>query len=388
MEEYANGLLSLGVRKGDAFALLATTRPEWALFDFALGSIGAIGVGIYANSSPKDTGLHPRPLGGGRDPLRGRRPAREGRVRPGGDPGTRARPHVHRPARARGAGTCLRGRSSGRAARGVRGDRRGRPLHVHLHVRHDRPAEGLHDLEPQLLRDGRGRRRSRVVHRPRRHDAALPAARAQLRPADAPVRALRRLHDRVPARPAAGRSGAARGPPDGVPERAARLREDPHGRRRALRRGHRPAPEAGRLGAPCRPRRERAAPRRTAGPARAGGAVPRRRPARLREGQGAPGWPPAHRHLGRRPALTRDRRVLPRDRHPPRRGLRADRVHDRSVDEHAERLPLRHRRQGAAALRGQARGGRRAARQERDRLPGVLQGSRGDGGGAGRRTAG
>jgi long-chain acyl-CoA synthetase len=56
VEAYANGLLALGVRKGDAFAILATTRVEWALFDFALGSIGAIGVGIYANSSPKDAG--------------------------------------------------------------------------------------------------------------------------------------------------------------------------------------------------------------------------------------------------------------------------------------------------------------------------------------------
>jgi long-chain acyl-CoA synthetase len=56
VDAYANGLLALGVRKGDAFGLLATTRPQWALFDFALGSIGAIGAAIYANSSPKDTG--------------------------------------------------------------------------------------------------------------------------------------------------------------------------------------------------------------------------------------------------------------------------------------------------------------------------------------------
>ena len=56
VEEYANGLLSLGVRKGDAFALVARTRVEWALFDFALGSIGAIGAPIYPNSSAKDTG--------------------------------------------------------------------------------------------------------------------------------------------------------------------------------------------------------------------------------------------------------------------------------------------------------------------------------------------
>ncbi len=56
VDAYANGLLALGVRKGDAFGILATTRVEWALFDFALGSIGAIGAANYANSSPKDTG--------------------------------------------------------------------------------------------------------------------------------------------------------------------------------------------------------------------------------------------------------------------------------------------------------------------------------------------
>jgi long-chain acyl-CoA synthetase len=56
VESYANGLLSLGVRKGDAFSILATSRVEWALFDFALGSIGAIGAAIYANSSAKDAG--------------------------------------------------------------------------------------------------------------------------------------------------------------------------------------------------------------------------------------------------------------------------------------------------------------------------------------------
>ena len=56
VESYANGLLSLGVRKGDAFAILGSSRVEWALFDFALGSVGAIGAAIYANSSPKDAG--------------------------------------------------------------------------------------------------------------------------------------------------------------------------------------------------------------------------------------------------------------------------------------------------------------------------------------------
>jgi long-chain acyl-CoA synthetase len=56
VDNYANGLLALGVRKGDAFSILGTSRVEWALFDFALGSIGAIGAAIYANSSPRDAG--------------------------------------------------------------------------------------------------------------------------------------------------------------------------------------------------------------------------------------------------------------------------------------------------------------------------------------------
>ncbi len=54
VEEVANGLLALGVRKGDAFGILAQTSLEWALFDYALGRVGAIGAAIYANSSPRD----------------------------------------------------------------------------------------------------------------------------------------------------------------------------------------------------------------------------------------------------------------------------------------------------------------------------------------------
>jgi long-chain acyl-CoA synthetase len=54
VDEIAHGLLALGVRKGDAFGILASTRLEWALFDFALGLIGAVAAPIYMNSSPKD----------------------------------------------------------------------------------------------------------------------------------------------------------------------------------------------------------------------------------------------------------------------------------------------------------------------------------------------
>ena len=54
VDEIANGLLALGVRKGDSFGILAQTTLEWSLFDYALALIGAVGAAIYANSSPKD----------------------------------------------------------------------------------------------------------------------------------------------------------------------------------------------------------------------------------------------------------------------------------------------------------------------------------------------
>jgi long-chain acyl-CoA synthetase len=54
VDEIANGLLGLGVRKGDAFAIVARTSYEWAAFDFALGLIGAIAAPVYPSSSAGD----------------------------------------------------------------------------------------------------------------------------------------------------------------------------------------------------------------------------------------------------------------------------------------------------------------------------------------------
>ena len=54
VDEIANGLLAMGIAKGDAFALLGRTALEWALFDFALGLVGAVGAPIYASSSERD----------------------------------------------------------------------------------------------------------------------------------------------------------------------------------------------------------------------------------------------------------------------------------------------------------------------------------------------
>jgi long-chain acyl-CoA synthetase len=54
VDELAHGFLALGLRKGDAFAILGTTRLEWALVNFALARIGVIVVPVYPTSSPAD----------------------------------------------------------------------------------------------------------------------------------------------------------------------------------------------------------------------------------------------------------------------------------------------------------------------------------------------
>jgi long-chain acyl-CoA synthetase len=47
VDELANGLLALGIGKGDAFGMLARTRLEWSLLDFALAQVGAVAAPIY-----------------------------------------------------------------------------------------------------------------------------------------------------------------------------------------------------------------------------------------------------------------------------------------------------------------------------------------------------
>jgi long-chain acyl-CoA synthetase len=54
VEEIANGLLDLGIAKGDCVAIIARTSLEWSLVDFALGLVGAVCAPIYANSSARD----------------------------------------------------------------------------------------------------------------------------------------------------------------------------------------------------------------------------------------------------------------------------------------------------------------------------------------------
>ena len=246
---YANGLLARGVSKGDAFGILAQNSLDWALIDFALAQIGAVGIPIYANNSARDVGYllaHSEAVG-----IVCEDAAQLAKVETMSDelPRARARPHLPRPRRTGRARRRLRAHPSRCSRRRVVRHRRGRPLHDHLHVGDDRPPEGLHAQPSQLLRDDERRRLDAgPLPRGRRH-APVPAARAQLRAADAPHGCLRRVSDRVPPRPAAGRGGDARGAAERAAERAARLREGVRRGAVPLRRGDGREAAAHRLGA-------------------------------------------------------------------------------------------------------------------------------------------
>ncbi len=54
VDEIANGLLALGIRLGDAVAIIARTGLEWSMVDFALALVGAVGAPVYSSSSPRD----------------------------------------------------------------------------------------------------------------------------------------------------------------------------------------------------------------------------------------------------------------------------------------------------------------------------------------------
>ncbi|HEX2054504.1 MAG TPA: AMP-binding protein, partial [Actinomycetota bacterium] len=47
----ANGLISLGVEKGDTVALLSTNRPEWHIADLGILLTGAVTVPVYVTNS-------------------------------------------------------------------------------------------------------------------------------------------------------------------------------------------------------------------------------------------------------------------------------------------------------------------------------------------------
>lgn len=54
VRDAARALISLGVSRGDAVAILSFNSPQWAIMAFAAMAVGATPVGIYWTSSPQD----------------------------------------------------------------------------------------------------------------------------------------------------------------------------------------------------------------------------------------------------------------------------------------------------------------------------------------------
>ena len=46
-DNFAYGLIALGVKKGDKIAIISENRPEWVYSDMAILSLGAIDVPMY-----------------------------------------------------------------------------------------------------------------------------------------------------------------------------------------------------------------------------------------------------------------------------------------------------------------------------------------------------
>src|SRR3954463_14597715 len=55
VEAVSHALLARGVQRGDVVAVLARTRLEWILLDWAIMNIGAVVVGIYPTSTASES---------------------------------------------------------------------------------------------------------------------------------------------------------------------------------------------------------------------------------------------------------------------------------------------------------------------------------------------
>ncbi len=288
----AEGLSSLGLRRGDTLALLLTNRVEFHLLDAAAIHLGAVPFSIYTTSSPEQIEFLLRDSGA-------RIAVTEDALLDRLEKALQGEPELDHLLMVERLAEVESRRTPGfdfeaTLARG----RPRRPAHADLHLGHHRSAEGrrAHAPEParRLARHGRGLgppERGRVGH-------LVPPLGPHRGPLLEPLRsdAVRPFGDLLP-RPAPDRASTPRRTADAVRRRPARLAEA-QGRRGAggagLGAGHRPprggtraARRAAPRGAACRARASREA---RASPGSASGSgwnaarlpSPRRRPSRPR----------------------------------------------------------------------------------------------------------
>ena len=298
------------IRKGDAFAIVASTSLEWCLFDFALGARRRDRRAGLREQLAARRRLRDRALGGGRRARRGRGAAARRSASAQSCPARTCSRSPTCPSSRREAASMpppTRARSTSAVAAVGEDD-----LFTYIYtsgttgppkgcmIRHRNYYEMAAMVDRRADRPARGRR----------HAAPLPAARPQLRAPDPPRRGRTSA---TRSRSAATRSGSAKRcaavRPTVFPS-VPRVYEKVHtavalaARRGARRRGGAIGEWALRVG-------HEASSRRQAGRAAAALACappPRRRPARLLEGEGTARRSAAGGELGRRAALARGHR--------------------------------------------------------------------------------
>ena len=217
--------------------LFARTTLEWSLFDFALAPGRCGRDARLPEQLAAGRRLHPRPLGVGRRALRGR-----GAGAPRSRASAAALPRLRHvltfddlPA-LEAEGARFQARAPAALDEAVAAVDEDDLFTLQYTSGTTGPPKGCMIRHRNYYAMVVGDRPPAGVRARRRPDAAVPPARPQLRAADAPDRPVRRLHDRLPARSAADGGRAADGAPHRAAERAARVREDPHGGRRRDRR--------------------------------------------------------------------------------------------------------------------------------------------------------
>ena len=135
IDALARGLLAHGVRRGDSVAVLSRTSVDWILLDWAIMSIGAVVVGLYPTSSAKECAYvleHSEAvLAFAEDDEQARKLVS---VR-GSLPALREIVPFDQLEKLEAEGRASKHLTAGAG-------RRRRPRDAHLHVGHDRPAEG------------------------------------------------------------------------------------------------------------------------------------------------------------------------------------------------------------------------------------------------------